>query len=117
MPRSPEEIQQLVTSLGKAFTANGREDQAKELRLYFLALSKGLTRPDNALSLEWSERACLEWLGLYQVPPYHLTVEARPAPSRCTKCQAKSAEDLGPLPKGRGYRCDGCQTVWLELAA
>jgi len=46
--------------LSRVFAANGQEDQAKELRVYFLALAKGLTTRDNALSLEWSERTCLD---------------------------------------------------------
>jgi len=123
MPRSRQELQELVSTLGKVCISIGRADLASQLRVYFLALSRGLTDARGTLQLKWSEDAVTDWLGMLQVPPFSERFPVRGENARCSRCHPapsprayQNLETVAQVPGGTGRRCKVCGERWLERA-
>jgi len=121
MSRTVEELQEMVATLGKAAMGIGRSDLASQLRIYSLSLQRGPGEKFNAGSVHWSEESVVDWLGLFQVPPYADQCPIRPEQARCEKCVASPnpraylhVDTLADLPSGRARKCRKCGAVWLE---
>jgi hypothetical protein len=114
----------LVEKLGHEFVRRGMSEQAKQLRIYYWALGRGLVRPSgHSLELRWTQETIREWLAVLRVPPYEEVYEVRPPDSRCAVCAAKPASELSRagtytllvFPGGWKSACSGCGKAWLTL--
>ena len=60
----------MVDTLGRALAERGLDRHVEELRVYWLALSRGLASPGQRLNIGWSEALVVEWFRLLRLPPY-----------------------------------------------
>lgn len=110
-----------VVLLGRAFRQHGMRSHVRTLRLYFLALRHGLVQGErNALKIEWSEDAVLEWLRILRVPPFQQAYPVRPRGSRCARCPAGDGHPvetttLMTFTGGAKMGCRRCGDAWIEL--
>ncbi|MHB8877822.1 MAG: hypothetical protein ACYC8T_29365 [Myxococcaceae bacterium] len=108
-----------VTALGREFVRRGMRQHVQRLRLYYLAVKKGLASPSNELDVKWNEPFVIEWLKILQVAPFDGAYPVRPRGSRCVRCpetrneQASLFTDTN-FPGGSKMRCQACGAVWLE---
>jgi hypothetical protein len=115
-----EELLPLVARLGRAFAQRGMREHLSKLRLYYLALQKGLIPPSHSLEIHWSERLVLDWLKTLKIPPYESAFELRPRTSKCKHCMDRGEQSWiytdGQFPGGVRMRCYTCGDLWLEEA-
>lgn len=110
-----------VVVLGKAFRRHGMKSHVRMLRLYFLALRHGLVQGErNAVKVEWSEDAVIEWLKILRVPPFENAYPIRPRGAACAKCPRGDGHPvetttLMTFAGGAKMGCRGCNEAWLEL--
>ncbi len=112
----------MVDTLGKALAERGLHRHVEELRVYWLALSRGLAAPGQRLSVGWSETLVVEWFRLLRLPPHAEDYPARPPSSSCPCCprsdgHAVEVKTALTFPEGRKAVCTVCGTPWLELDA
>ena len=81
-----------VEALGREFVRRGMRDHAQRLRVYYLAVKKGLASPSGEVDVKWNEPFVLEWLKMLQVAPFERAYELRGRGSRCTACPKSSNE-------------------------
>jgi len=108
-----------VAALGREFARRGMREHAQRLRVYYLAVKKGLVAPSNDLDIKWSEPFVVEWLKILQVAPFANSYQVRARGSRCARCPAAKNEaatlhtELN-YPGGSKMRCQACGAVWIE---
>jgi len=116
LPR--EVLLEHVRLLGREFVRRGMHAHAQKLRLYFLALERGLTSPKRELDVHWSEPFTLEWLKTLRVGPYAQAYPLQPRGAPCPQCrqrgQQSSTRTELVFPGGVRMRCGSCEAVWLE---
>ncbi len=120
MSSSRTELLEHVRRLGQTFRRKGMEEHAKKLRLYYLALSRGLTSSaTHELDIHWSAGFVREWMRTLRVPPYDAVYPLRPAGAGCERCGRKLGHKSDVItecafPGGARKRCRSCDGVWLE---
>ncbi len=112
----------MVDTLGRALAERGLHRHVEELRVYWLALSRGLVGPGQRLNVGWSEALVVEWFRLLRLPPHAEDYLVRPPSSRCPRCpqavgHAVEVKTALTFPEGRKAVCTVCGTAWLELDA
>lgn len=110
----------MVDTLGRALAERGLHRHVEELRVYWLALSRGLAGPGQRLTLGWSEALVVEWFRLLRLPPHAEDYLVRPPSSPCPRCplppgHAVEVKTGLTFPEGRKAICTVCGTAWLEL--
>lgn len=110
----------MVDTLGKAFAERGLHHHVEELRVYWLALSRGLAAPGHRLNIGWSEALVVEWFRLLRLPPHADDYAVHPPSSPCPRCprsggHAVEVKTALTFPEGRKAVCTVCGTAWLEL--
>jgi hypothetical protein len=114
------QLLEYVRLLGAEFARRGMRQHVSKLRVYYVALKKGLTTPGHDLEVKWTEPFVIEWLKTLRVPPFEKAYPVRPRGSPCSRCQ-KSREQQSAVftdsnfPGGTKMRCRGCGTAWLEM--
>jgi hypothetical protein len=112
----------MVDTLGRALAERGLHRHVEELRVYWLALSRGLARPGQRLSIGWSETLVVEWFRLLRLPPHAHDYLLFPPSSPCPRCprpagHAVEVKTALTFPEGRKAVCTVCGAAWLELDA
>jgi hypothetical protein len=112
----------MVDTLGRALADRGLNRHVEGLRVYWLALSRGLAGPGQRVSVGWSEALVVEWFRLLRLPPYANDYPLRPPSSPCPCCpnpagHAVEVKTALTFPEGRKAVCTVCGTAWLELDA
>jgi hypothetical protein len=112
----------MVDVLGKALAERGLHRHVEELRVYWLALSRGLAGPGQRLNIGWSEALVVEWFRLLRLPPHAHDYPLCPPSSPCPRCphaggHAVEVKTALTFPEGRKAVCTVCGTAWLELDA
>ncbi len=109
-----------VQVLGRAFVRRGMREHAEKLRVYYLALRKGLTEgPQEKLEVKWSAPFVRDWMRTLRLPPYQNDFPLRSRGAGCFRCPrsvntAASVHLELSLPTGARMRCQSCGAVWLE---
>jgi hypothetical protein len=115
---SREALLQHVERLGREFVRRGMRAHAQKLRLYYLALQKGLASPRHEVDVHWNEPFVLEWLRTLQLPPYADAYPVLPRGASCPRCQQRGAQPSTRtecvFEGGVRMRCGTCEAVWLE---
>ncbi len=127
--RRRELIDQIRT-LGRAFVERDMTSQARRLRVYYLALTHGLTEGRHLLDVHWTEDFVAEWLRLLDLEPYRGSYERRVHGQRCPRCpvehQAFDARHAAPLtsvrtmvvfPGGAKMQCLKCGFAWVAVSS
>jgi hypothetical protein len=109
-----------VKSLGREFKRRGMGQHVQRLRVYYIAVQKGLTSPSHELDIKWSEPFVVEWLKILRVPPFERAYSVRPRGSRCGRCSETRNEQTSVFtelnfPGGSKMRCQACEAAWVEL--
>jgi hypothetical protein len=116
LPR--EVLLEYVERLGREFVRRRMPQHAQKLRLYYLALQRGLASPRHEVDVRWSEPFVLEWLRTLKVPPYADAYPVRPSGAPCPRCAQRGAQSATRtelvFPGGVRMRCGTCETVWIE---
>ena len=117
LPRA--QLLERVKALGHEFARLGMRQHVQRLRVYYLAVKKGLASPSNELDVKWSEPFVVEWLKMLQVPPFAGAYAVRPRGSRCARClevknEAATLFTETNFPGGSKMRCQACGAVWIE---
>jgi hypothetical protein len=112
----------MVDTLGQALAERGLDRHVEELRVYWLALARGLTGPGSRLQVGWSEALVVEWFRLLRLPPHAHDYPLRAPSSACPRCpppagHAVEVKTALTFPEGRKAVCTVCGTAWLELDA
>ena len=112
----------MVDTLGRALAERGLHRHVEELRVYWLALSRGLAGPGQRVNVGWSEALVVEWFRLLRLPPHADDYLVRPPSSPCPRCpqpvgHAVEVKTTLTFPEGRKAVCTVCGTAWLELDA
>ncbi len=112
----------MVDTLGRALAERGLHRHVEELRVYWLALSRGLAGPGQRLNIGWSETLVVEWFRLLRLPPHADDYPVRPPSSPCPRCprpagHAVEVKTALTFPEGRKAVCTVCGAAWLELDA
>lgn len=119
-----------METLGKELERLGETRKVETLRIYYVAVLKGLDR-GGAVTIAWDEQTTIEWLGMLRLPPYERLYVVHPADFVCP-CPAGIApvrerrgdwSYLGQgttfteriFPGGVRLRCAGCEARWLVL--
>ncbi len=108
-----------VKALGREFGRRGMRQHVQRLRVYYLALERGLTTASNELDVKWTEPFVIEWLKTLGVAPFQQAYPVRSRGARCTRCP-DAGTGQAPLftesqfPGGTKMRCQRCGTVWIE---
>lgn len=119
---------ELVELLGKEFERRDMRSQLESLRLYYLAVKKGLDHR-GAVRVSWTDDMTIEWLAMLRIPPYeaHFPVRSRDYHCPCTPRRRSTGpgdwSNLGSpsdsveanFPGGFKVRCDACKSRWLVL--
>ena len=122
---------ELVETLGKEFERLGETIKVETLRLYYLALVRGLDQ-HGVVKVSWDEQAVIEWFGLLRLPPYERTYTVRRRTYVCTCAGGSGAKPSGrpgdwshigkgtalterTFPGGAKVRCAACEARWLVL--
>jgi len=110
----------MVDTLGRALAERGLHRHVEELRVYWLALSRGLAGPGQRLNVGWSEALVVEWFRLLRLPPHAGDYPVQPPSSPCPRCprpagHAVEVKTALTFPEGRKAVCTVCGTAWLEL--
>jgi len=112
----------MVETLGREFVRRGMNIHAAKLRLYYLALRRGLATPGKMeVDVHWSEALVIEWFKLLRMTPYEKAYPVRPAQSHCIRCRDKPTNEGGgfqterTFPGGWKVRCSNCGEAWLVL--
>lgn len=113
------ELLRYVERLGAEFRRREMEAHLRKLRVYYLALRRGLTQGRHELDVHWSEALVLEWLKLLQLPPFERAYEVRPGRSACRGCAQKRDHQSAihtelVFPGGAKMRCFSCGAIWIE---
>jgi hypothetical protein len=116
----------LVEVLGAEFERRGMRVHVEGLRIYYLALSRGLDRR-GSVKVQWDEPQLLNWLGYLRLPPCQDRFAVRPRGSSCS-CRPPDAEPqvgktiatVGAItliswPGGYQSKCRLCSATWIEL--
>jgi hypothetical protein len=112
----------MVDTLGRALAERGLNRHVEELRVYWLALSRGLAGPGQRLHIGWSETLVVEWFRLLRLPPHADDYLLCPPSSSCPRCpqargHAVEVKTALTFPEGRKAVCTVCGKAWLELDA
>ena len=112
----------MVEALGREFVRRGMNTHAAKLRVYYLALRRGLATPGrNEVDVHWSEALVVEWFKLLRMPPYQNAYPVRTAQSHCSRCKDRPTNEGGgfqtesTFPGGWKVRCSNCGEAWLVL--
>lgn len=108
-----------VRRLGREFARRGMVGHLRKLRLYWLALSRGLAGARHEVDLKWTEQLVVDWLRTLQVAPFAADYPVRPRGSPCTRCGEGSGQQstvftAANYPGGSKMGCHACGAVWLE---
>lgn len=107
-----------VERLGREFVRRGMADHAQKLRLYYLALQRGLASPRHEVDVRWTEPFVLEWLRTLRLPPDPDAYPVRPRGAACTQCAQRGTQPSTRtelvFTGGVRMRCGTCDAVWLE---
>jgi hypothetical protein len=112
---------QMVDRLGGEFRRRGMRTHAAPLRIYWLALKRGLVQAEgHGLHVALSEETVLEWFKLLRLPPYQAAYPVRPMGSACPECPPREGNGgevttERTFPEGRKMACLLCRSCWLEL--
>ena len=114
-----DDLLRYVERLGEEFGRREMRAHLEKLRVYYLALKKGLTRGRFELDVHWSEALVLEWLKLLRIAPFDRSYEVRPKKSPCKQCavardQQSVIHTELVFPGGSKMRCFACGAVWIE---
>ncbi len=112
----------MVDALGREFVRRGMHAHANKLRIYYLALRRGLATPGRReVDVHWSEVLVVEWFKLLLMSPYENAYPVRPSGSRCSRCkqvpnnEAATLQTESTFPGGWKVRCSKCGEAWLVL--
>jgi len=116
------QLARLVAVLGREFVRRRMHAHAGKLRVYYLALRRGLaTTGRSEVDIHWSEELVVEWLKLLRIPPYESAYRVRTPQAPCSRCKARPDNQGGSFvtertfPGGWKVRCINCGEVWLVL--
>lgn len=114
-----DELLRYVERLGVEFLRREMDAHVKKLRVYYLALKRGLTQGRHELDVHWSEALVIEWLKLLKLAPFDQAYEVRPKRAPCRACAQKrdhqsSVHTDMVFPGGSKMRCFACGAVWIE---
>jgi hypothetical protein len=117
-----EALMAMVDTLGRALAERGLHRHVEELRVYWLALARGLAGPTQRLQVGWSEALVVEWFRILRLPPHSDDYPIRPPSSACPRCpqatgHAVEVKTALTFPEGRKAVCTVCGAAWLELDA
>lgn len=112
------QLAEAVAALGKAMRAQGMAAPLPSLRLFLLALRKGLTGDGHRVQVDWSEQLVIDWCRALGVPPFDVEVKEAGVP--CLKCKAGKGGRPEPVPVirwdgGALLRCPVCDARWIAL--
>ena len=112
----------MVETLGREMAERGMHRHVEELRLYWLALARGLTGARQRLEVGWSESLVVEWYRILRLPPHASDYPLRPPSSACPRCprpagHAVEVKTALTFPEGRKAVCTVFGAAWLELDA
>ena len=116
-----EQLLQWVTALGREFRRRGMKGHVQALRVYFLALRRGLTTGGRrAVKVDFAEDGIVEWMKVLRVPPYQHAYDVRPPGSSCRKCPKRDGHPVDTatlltFAGGAKMGCRVCGDAWLEL--
>ena len=122
---------ELVEMLGREFERLGETTKVETLRLYYLAVLRGLDHR-GSVKVAWDEEMTIEWFGMLRLPPYERLYSVHPRDYVCP-CPGGGGE--GPsgrpgdwshigkgtaltertFPGGARLRCGCCEARWLIL--
>jgi hypothetical protein len=111
----------MVHKLGEEFRRRGMRTHVAPLRVYWLALKRGLVHEEqHGLHLTLSEETVVEWFKVLRLQPYQEAYPVRPTGSSCPRCgpgegRAGEVATERTFPDGRKMVCLGCRTCWLEV--
>lgn len=117
LPR--DQLLEYVRTLGREFSRRKMHQHVRRLRVYYLAVKRGLTPPSHELDVKWTEPFVIEWMKTLGVPPFERAYEVRPPGAGCDRCPGEPGQ--APIvftdfsfPGGSRRRCQRCGRVWLE---
>ncbi len=112
----------MVGTLGREFVRREMHAHAAKLRIYHVALRRGLATPGRSeVDVHWSEALVVEWFKILQLPPYENAYSVRSAQSHCGRCKQRPNNEGGSFqtentfPGGWKVRCSNCGEAWLVL--
>jgi hypothetical protein len=116
------QLMAMIETLGQALADRGMHRHVEELRIYWLALARGLVTPGQRLNIGWSESLVEEWFRILRLPPHAHDYPVRPPSSPCSRCprpagHAVEVKTALTFPEGRKAVCTVCGAAWLELDA
>ncbi len=116
------DLVKMVGVLGREFVRRGMHAHAAKLRIYYLALRRGLATPGKSeVDVHWSEALVVEWFKLLRMPPYEKAYPVRAAQSHCSRCkerpnnQGGSFQTESTFSGGWKVTCSNCGEAWLVL--
>lgn len=114
MPRVDRD---LVIRLGRELVARGLSRQADAVRLYLIALDRGLLDVKHTLSAHVTPDFLIDWCGLLQLPPHETRFELFNDGIGCPRCGADAVTyvEVSVLDRTR-RRCTSCGTRWITIA-
>src|SRR5205823_3968631 len=117
MPLSREALLEHVVRLGKEFRRRRMGAHAHRLRVYFLALKRGLVAPAQPLEVKWGPTLVIEWMRTLRLQPYGKDLEVRPRGSNCARCEENERQPAVAttvtFPGGARMKC-ACGLEWIE---
>lgn len=117
-PLAPEALLESVRRLGQEFDRRGMDEHVRTLRLYYLALTRGLVDRGKAVRAHWSPRQVDEWLEALRLPPFERRLPLLRAGHPCPACGPSQGIQSGirtelTFPGGARVRCAECGARWL----
>jgi len=116
------QLMAMIETLGQALADRGMHRHVEELRIYWLALARGLVTPGQRMNIGWSESLVEEWFRILRLPPHAHDYPVRSPSSPCPRCprpagHAVEVKTALTFPEGRKAVCTVCGAAWLELDA
>lgn len=114
----------MVIALGRVFNLLEMKPHAQALRVYYLALQRGLTAsPKRRVEARMSEKDIVDWTKTLRIHPYEFALELRGRDEGCAQCrksrgaQTECVVAKREFPGGRSMGCETCGCEWLENEA
>ena len=110
---------EFVVALGRELVSRGLVHQASAVRLYLIAMDRGLLDRKRELYVHVTPSFIIDWCGTLQIPPHHELFSVRPVASRgCPSCGEDATTHVELSVPGRTrVRCKACSLRWVALTS
>jgi hypothetical protein len=113
-----DQLLEWVTRLGREFVRRGMPEHARLLRLYYLAVERGLDSKRHEVQLHWNSTLVVDWMKNLQLAPWQVALRVRAEGSSCQSCRrvagaTPTVRTEATFPGGARMRCGTCGDAWL----